>query len=385
MYKSLHIQNFRGFRNLEIPDLAPVTLITGPNNVGKTAVLEALFLHSSGPRSAQALLAFLRPYRTPGSLNVDLTRFSTPWEVAFYNRNPRHPIVLSGQVDDKQIELTLSVPRENQPGKITAGLESGGTSSTATTTALPAFSYSMNVGIDTFFGEAPSPEHREFVQSVSAQIGQTVLGPLGVQQVGNLSLELKPEENSDVLLPSYFLGPQNRSSQNELAQKYTNIRLMNKERSFLNLMRAVEPSIRSIEILAAGSPNLYVTLRGGPALPMSAMGEGMISVANYAATILEARGGLVLVDEIENGIHYSALEKVWGQVGRAVRDTGAQVVATTHSYECVRAAHIAFKDYPSMLQLLRLQPGEDSPSAIFASEYDSETLEGALDMGLDLR
>lgn len=45
MYKSLELKNFRCFQRLEIQDLERVNVIAGTNNVGKTALLEALFLH----------------------------------------------------------------------------------------------------------------------------------------------------------------------------------------------------------------------------------------------------------------------------------------------------------------------------------------------------
>jgi len=384
MYENLQVDNFRGLRHLELPVLAPVTILTGRNNVGKTSVLEALFLHSCGPRAAQALLTILRPYRLPGSMNVEFSRQSTPWEMAFFDRNPSEPIHISGQVDGRRVDVGLSAPRDRLSGSLTPDLHSTASSSTGTLTTVPSYSYSMRITIDTESGESAEPEHREFVQTVSAQLGQAVLGPSGIQQIGGVSLELKPGDNSDALVFSYFLGPQSRSLQAELAQRYTSIRLNGKEKLFLRAMRAIEPDIKTIEILASGTPALYVTLRGGPPLPMSAMGEGMIAVANFAAAILEQQGGLVLIDEIENGIHYTALEKVWREIGHAVGEAGAQVVASTHSHECVRAAYTAFRDNPEALQLLQLRSGDDSPAAI-AVHYDSETLKGALDLGLDLR
>src|SRR5262249_19976374 len=42
--KSIHIQNFRGLRDLRIDDLGRINLIVGANNVGKTSLLEALWL-----------------------------------------------------------------------------------------------------------------------------------------------------------------------------------------------------------------------------------------------------------------------------------------------------------------------------------------------------
>jgi putative AbiEii toxin of type IV toxin-antitoxin system len=388
MYKSLQIDNFRGLRHLELPVLAPVTILTGRNNAGKTSILEALFLHSAGPRAAQALLTILRPYRLSGALNVEFSRFSTPWEMAFYNRDPSESIRIVGEWDGQQVAVGLTVPRDRASGSVVPSLQSAAassTSSTSTLSALPSFSYSMRITIDVESRQSPAPEHREFIQTISAQLGQALLGPSGIQQVGGVSLELKPETDSDALVLAYFLGPQSRSPQAELVQRYTNIRLDGKERLFLHAMQAIAPEMRKIEILSTGTPTLYVTFRDGPPLPMTVMGEGIVAVANYAAAILENKGGVILIDEVENGIHYTALERVWQQIGRAVKDSGAQVIASTHSYECVQAAYSAFRKSPNQLQLIQLQSDDDSPAATVAADYDLETLEGALEMRLDLR
>jgi AAA15 family ATPase/GTPase len=48
MFRSLSICGFRGFQDLRVDDLDRFSLFLGPNNVGKTAVLEAIFL-MAGP------------------------------------------------------------------------------------------------------------------------------------------------------------------------------------------------------------------------------------------------------------------------------------------------------------------------------------------------
>src|SRR5713101_5648263 len=45
---SLEIHNFRAFDHLQIETLGRVNLITGQNNVGKTSVLEAVYLYARG-------------------------------------------------------------------------------------------------------------------------------------------------------------------------------------------------------------------------------------------------------------------------------------------------------------------------------------------------
>ena len=50
MYKSFRIKNFRCFKDFSIDNLERVNLIAGGNNVGKTALLEAIYLHAGGTK-----------------------------------------------------------------------------------------------------------------------------------------------------------------------------------------------------------------------------------------------------------------------------------------------------------------------------------------------
>ena len=52
MYRSFRIKNFRCFKDLSIDNLERVNLIAGANNVGKTALLEAIFLHAEIGRAS---------------------------------------------------------------------------------------------------------------------------------------------------------------------------------------------------------------------------------------------------------------------------------------------------------------------------------------------
>ena len=44
MIRGVTINNFRGFEAISISDMSRMTLISGRNNVGKSSILEALFL-----------------------------------------------------------------------------------------------------------------------------------------------------------------------------------------------------------------------------------------------------------------------------------------------------------------------------------------------------
>ena len=105
-------------------------------------------------------------------------------------------------------------------------------------------------------------------------------------------------------------------------------------------LRIVEPRLQSVEdVSASGAPMLWGDIGLPELVPLSAMGEGMIRVSRLVLAISSAPGGVVLVDEIENGIHYSVMSKVWAAVAEAAREFDTQLFATTHSFECVAAAH----------------------------------------------
>ena len=44
MIRTATFKNFRGFEDFQLSDLSPVTLILGKNNVGKSSILEGIFL-----------------------------------------------------------------------------------------------------------------------------------------------------------------------------------------------------------------------------------------------------------------------------------------------------------------------------------------------------
>ena len=52
MFKTLALRGFRGFESYKLTDLAPVNLIAGKNNCGKTSVLEAVQLLASDGHTA---------------------------------------------------------------------------------------------------------------------------------------------------------------------------------------------------------------------------------------------------------------------------------------------------------------------------------------------
>ncbi len=97
-----------------------------------------------------------------------------------------------------------------------------------------------------------------------------------------------------------------------------------------------------------------------------------------------ASGGILLIDEFENGLHWEVQKELWKALFEAANQLGVQVFATTHSQDCIQAFVEAQKErlIPSASYVYRLERrGED----IHAHEFSPQGLEAAIRQGIEVR
>ena len=97
---------------------------------------------------------------------------------------------------------------------------------------------------------------------------------------------------------------------------------------------------------------------------------------------MDARDGILLVDEIDTGFHYSMYKDLWKIVSDVSRDYNCQVIATTHSYESIIGAIEGLEDSPEEFSFYRLGFDKDGLKA-FRSNYD--LLKSALRSNMEVR
>ena len=94
MYSSFHAQNFRGFKDVQLDDLARVNLIAGKNNTGKTALLEAILTYTGEYDASRLLRApATRFYRTRLREPSESSRIDSnipSWNILFHNFKNRY-------------------------------------------------------------------------------------------------------------------------------------------------------------------------------------------------------------------------------------------------------------------------------------------------------
>lgn len=81
---------------------------------------------------------------------------------------------------------------------------------------------------------------------------------------------------------------------------------------------------------------VIVRFKGDPApVPLKRLGDGAVRVFGVALALANSRDGFLLIDEVENGLHHSVQKRFWRMVLETAETNNVQVLATTHSRDCV--------------------------------------------------
>lgn len=124
---------------------------------------------------------------------------------------------------------------------------------------------------------------------------------------------------------------------------------------FIKAIKDQFTEIESISVqLEAGIPLLHSRFIHQKQLrPLEFLSGGLTKLSVMLLAVSRPSSNLVMVDEIENGLHHARLRLLWRQVREFAARANTQVLATTHSLECLDAAADAMAEFPDDFALLR--------------------------------
>jgi energy-coupling factor transporter ATP-binding protein EcfA2 len=356
---SVEIDGFRCFKKLRVDGLARVNLIVGANNSGKTVLLEtieAVVSHDSASvlhRSSIQRGEFRR-YR-PMRREV---------EDAMFELDVRH--WFHGHVLGPGVGFTVRATGD-QELSISRAIEAA---SAASTISHPnPFVALVNRGEFRLTRGSPDSVVSALTEDGWLRIGYPSLN------LGTAGLRLHP--------PVGFVTTDSLSSF-ELAPLWTNVVLTPGELQTVEALRLIEPSIDRIAIVESEGPMAKVLLRGAAApMPLGTLGEGVSRIFALALHLVLARGGFLLIDEIENGLHWSVMPKVWRFLVETALALDIQVFATTHSKDWLEGIAALHRDNPelaSQVSVHRLEAGRET-----SVRFDASRIAEYVEMELEAR
>lgn len=368
MFQNLEIRNFRLFEHLKVEKLGRINLFAGGNNSGKTTLLETLFL-LCGVGNPDLILR-VNTFRL-GDISINANFREIFLKSFFYQFNLNQSIEICSKKDSVGL-IKLKVTPE--PRRIVD---------------LPLQDDRLDMSlVDQKKSMGISPrmfnESTENLWSVDLRLQYTLDESEKIYQSylrfkddrifidhshNNLATRgiFISDKHGNPLVDATRLGDLRRRKQGDL---------------LVDALKIMEPRLKTLEENSvAGYPMIWGDIGLAELVPLSMMGEGMTRVARIILAISYATGGgVVMVDEIENGIHYSVLEKVWSVIADAAERARVQVFATTHSFECMAAAHKAIGD---KLMVHRIEQDREKKNHCITLE--EEGIAAAIRHGFEVR
>ncbi len=157
---------------------------------------------------------------------------------------------------------------------------------------------------------------------------------------------LQDRSNQDFSTPCIFIGPHGLDDV-VLQSLWEKIALSDAKNDVIESMRIIAPEIDDFALLPSdsGASSVRVRIRDEESpIPLKTMGDGMNRLFGLGIALVGARDGILLVDEIENGIHWTALPGLWKFILKVARRLHVQVFATTQSSDCLKAFYSATRN-----------------------------------------
>lgn len=359
MFKKIILKNFRGFKDFESP-LTPITIFGGKNNSGKSSLLEAiLFVFSHHDPNCFFQMNFLRhmndqPLFTPERL----------WEPLFYNFDTTQKLNIILENDESEnnelvLQKNVSISSNNESNV-------NDVKNTFIQTGTVAFNYPLQF----------SYQSENIVEKGNYSIFNNTV---------NINYTKKNEKDSANFKIVLIFKPETMMSANLLAQWFGQLVLNDKKELIIKALRVFDNNIIDVQTIVKGAFGyLYATFDDGRKIPVSYMGDGINRMLNMLLGIMSAPNGVVLIDEMENGFHYSMYQKLWEILGAAAIENNCQLIINTHSWDLLNGAVKGLKNDGLLDKLSYVRLGK-SAEEIKAHIFDNSLVEFALKNEMEVR
>lgn len=324
MIKNFSISNFRGIRSLRMEGLSQFNVIVGNNNCGKSSILDALMLfYSPSKPSNDILINRVRNYMKSDAESLKLL---------FYNLDTNSTISMKGDTSDGSREVAINYAEENK-------------GTVQYTNGLSSMAEKLS-GLD----HLVTITHRD-----QASVFHFAFRP---QDKNSAAVGIGLGEHYEETVTCYYSTPNlNYSVTSDVVEQI----LKNKEEQFvLDVLCKIEPSIKDIILVG---DELLVDIGLSERIPIQMLGDGIRKIFYLIALVYYCRNGVLLIDEVDNGIYYKSMPALWKAIIHAAMLHHVQIFVTTHNGESLRVLSEVLKeeetDAQSLLSVFTLRKKEE--------------------------
>jgi AAA15 family ATPase/GTPase len=356
MIKSFQIKKFKQFNDLFLQHLKLITLIGGKNNTGKTSVLEAfyMFYDIMNPE------ATLRHLSSRGIEFISLTP-DFLWSPLFLSFDMGKKIEM--EICENDIKEMIQIYHNQNFQKSVFSLQQTKTFIPIVKTNQPSLNMD-SLNISYFINDKISCEsHLTFNGHQLEMHFEQLKKP--TKKVAFISLDAQRDPTKD-------------------ASRFGQLDIHGHSESITDVLKIIEPDLKSLTTISQGDQALiYGKINLPQKIPVTHMGEGTAKLLSILLAIATHENGMVLIDELENGWHYSLFPDIIKAIHQMAQKYNCQIIATTHSYEIKKSIIKGLSSEElTDVTYIRLDKEKDS---IHPKHYESDMLIAALERGWETR
>lgn len=351
---AVYIEGYKGLHEVDIENLAVINIVVGQSSSGKTALLEAIKIALSGNPStmwttsvSRGSIAYLPPNSTGEQFEASWKQFFTNFDsdslIRLWVKDTEDRTASVSIVFDRNTSMTWSVESQQ-----------GGPSHVSTYSPLVF-------------------DRKNFDGSISR-----------LSSFMNAGQGLHMEQGPELGIPSEFISSSITGNSYAIADWFSALSIEDLEHDIVRTICNTFPTVSGLSVQSPnGFAQLYATLNTiNRKLPVTAISSGITKFITILLAMNIRRGGVVLIDEIENAIYFKMFPQLWRTIIYFAVLTDTQIIASSHSWECLSAAATAFEEYPDLLTLLQVS-SEDGVTQV--NNVDGKDAINAIKGDLEVR
>lgn len=336
MLNSLIIENFRSLEKLEVSTLGRINLIVGRNNSGKSSVLDALKVYASSADES-IIIDILNEHDE--FYILEEKNSTSPFESLFYGRKfQNNKKIVIGEIGNTKEQLTI------EPGKaleLRVPIDDD----------VPATAFQITYQDITENDESLLDNQNDQIITNTLKIIQNNKSKrLILNNLIERANRRRSRKGKNKLIKAYSDIKTSFISNEDLADAWDKIALIDYANEVLKVLQIIEPKIQAITFVNAEDWDSYnrfsINERRIPLVkmdglnfpvPLKSMGDGIIRLFQLSLRLYEAKDGFLFIDEFENGLHFGVQKKAWEVIFDLSNKLNIQVFSTTHSWDCIES------------------------------------------------
>ena len=363
MLEHLRISSFRGISNVDISGLSRINIFIGRNGSGKTSILEAAALIANptnpGLINSLAMWREMPPLNEQSDLGI---------RTLFAGLDDCKPVEFRFTADGSAQTLKISASSRRNMRVETRPVqdEEDSTPASISSDALSGLEYDYKRDSQHFEAALRLlPKGFEVHTESTRRSGQPAIRP--------------PRG-----LGCFYIHARRATSASETSNTLTNLYETKQEQEFTRALNAIDQ--RVIKLVPGFKRNQAIVFAdiGLPRLiPVNALGDGFCRVLLMVTGLFYAKPRLLIVDEIDSGLHATVMKDFWRSLLALSISTDAQVICSTHNEEMLLTTIEAFRDHQDALRIFRVDRKSNLDITVQAYSYD--LFKSATAAGQDIR